>query len=161
MFAPVPTPARSRPHPPRGATGPLSWCVAVMLAAGGLAGCNAKVNECNRLIDAVKAHTAELSAAIEKLGEIQSNPAVADDFTKSIKAAESDIAALQFSDSSVAGFAKQYLDLLAEADRVNQSMAAAAKTNDREALDRAAGEAEKVVTLEESIVKGVNEYCQG
>jgi hypothetical protein len=126
-----------------------------------LGGCNAKVAECNRLIDAVKAHTSELSAAIEKLGEIQSNPAVADEFTRSIKAADSDIAALQFSDTTVAGFAKQYIDLLTEADRVNQSMAAAAKANDRDALDRAAGEAENVVKLEETIVRGVNEYCQG
>lgn len=135
--------------------------LAVFFAGASLLGCNAKVAECNRLIDAVKAHTTELSAAIEKLGEIQNNPAVADDFTKSIKSADQDIAALSFTDETIAGFAKQYIELLAEADRVNQSMAAAAKSNDREALDRAAGEAEKVVTLEESIVKGVNEYCQG
>lgn len=135
-----------------------SWaCVALLLAAG----CDARVTQCNKLVDGVKRHTAALSTAIEKLGDIQNNPAVSDEFSATIKTAKDDIVALDLTDAQVAGFAKQYLELLAEADKVNVSMAAAAKANDREALDRAAAEAEKVVTMEKTIVGGVNEYCQG
>lgn len=137
--------------------------LASILAVVGLLthGCNTKVSQCNKLIDGVKAHTTELKAAIEKLAEIQSDPTVADAFSKTIKAASDDITALEFSDEQVAGFKKQYIDLLAEAEKVTQTMSVAAEANDREALDRAAAEAERVGTLEESIVKSVNEYCQG
>lgn len=124
-------------------------------------GCDARVAQCNKLVEGVKRHTAALSSAIEKLGEIQNNPAVSDEFSATITSAKTDIAGLELTDEKVAGFAKQYLELLAEADKVNLSMAAAAKANDREALDRAAAEAEKVVTMEKTIVGGVNEYCQG
>jgi hypothetical protein len=132
-------------------------CGLLLLALG----CDARVAQCNKLVEGVKRHTAALSAAIEKLGEIQNNPAVSDEFSATITTAKADIGALELSDEKVAGFAKQYLELLAEADKVNLSMAAAAKANDRVALDRAAAEAEKVVTMEKTIVGAVNEYCQG
>lgn len=135
--------------------------MALLLALAATGGCVTKVSQCNKLTDAVKRHTTALSTAIAKLGEIQSNPAVAEEFSATIAAAHADIAALEFEDERVGDFAKQYLELLGEADRVNQAMAAAAKATDRAGLDAAAEQAKGVVTLEESIVKGVNDYCQG
>jgi hypothetical protein len=68
---------------------------------------------------------------------------------------------LEFKDEKVSGFAKDYLNLLAEADKVGKSMAEAAKTSNVDTLTKAVAEADKLVKLEDTIVSNVNGYCQG
>jgi hypothetical protein len=138
----------------------LAIALGIVLAGAPLLGCNPRVAECNRLVEAVRRHTGAIAAATEQLREIQSKPEVSDAFSATIKAANDELAMLELSDEKIAGFAKQYVEMLGEAEKVNQSMAAAASANDRVALDRAAAEAANVATLERNIVSGVNEYCQ-
>jgi hypothetical protein len=123
--------------------------------------CDTKVSQCNKLIDVVNKHTQALSTSIEKLAEVQNNPAVADEFAKVVKTANDEISGLEFKDEKVAGFAKEYLGLLAEADKVGKSMAEAAKTSNVDTLTKAVDEADKLVKLEDTIVNNVNGYCQG
>lgn len=126
----------------------------------GTAGCDTKVNQCNKLIDVVNKHTTTLSTSIEKLADVQNNPTVADEFATTVKSATDDISALQFSDEKVQGFSKDYLELLGQADKVGKAMAEAAKSGNVESFTKANEEADKVVKLEDAIVKNVNEYCQ-
>jgi hypothetical protein len=126
-----------------------------------LAACDTKVSQCNKLIDVVNKHTTTLSSSIEKLADVQNNPTVADDFAKVVKTANDEIAALSFSDEKISGFAKDYQNLLAEADKVGKSMADAAKTANVDTLNKAVADADKLVKMEETIVNNVNGYCQG
>jgi hypothetical protein len=126
----------------------------------GTVGCDTKVNQCNKLIDVVNKHTTTLSTSIEKLADVQNNPAVADEFATTVKLATDDISALQFSDEKVMAFSKSYLELLGQADKVGKAMAEAAKSGNVESFNKANEEADKVVKLEDTIVKNVNEYCQ-
>jgi len=126
----------------------------------GVAACDTKVNQCNKLIDVVNKHTTTLSTSIEKLADVQTNPKVADEFAATVKAATDDINALQFTDEKVTGFSKDYLDLLGQADKVGKAMSEAAKTGNVESFNKANEEADKVVKLEDTIVKNVNDYCQ-
>lgn len=138
---------------------PALLCPVIVAAL--LGGCDTKVDQCNKLINVVNKHTTTLSSSIEKLQTVEENPAVADEFAASVKSANDDIAALAFSDEKVAGFAKDYLALLAEADKVGKSMAEATKTNSADAREKAMADADKIVKLEDSIVTNVNAYCQG
>jgi len=131
-----------------------------LVAALGIAGCDTKVNQCNKLIDVVNKHTTTLSTSIEKLADVQNNPKVADEFATTVKSATDDITALQFTDEKVAGFSKDYLELLGQADKVGKAMAEAAKSGNVESFNKANEEADKVVKLEDTIVKNVNDYCQ-
>src|SRR5205085_9836454 len=103
----------------------IPCAVALLLS---VVGCDSKISQCNRLIDVVNKHTQQLSSSIEKLADVQNNPQVADDFAKVVKTANDEISALQFTDEKIGGFAKDYLGLLTEADRVGKEMAEAAKT---------------------------------
>jgi hypothetical protein len=123
--------------------------------------CDSKISQCNKLIDAVNKHTQALSTSIEKLADVQTNPAVADDFAKVVKTANDEITALEFKDEKVSGFKKEYLNLLGEADKVGKSMADAAKTNNVDTLTKAVAEADGLVKMEDKIVNDVNGYCQG
>ena len=126
----------------------------------GTAGCDTKVKQCNKLVDVVNKHTATLASSIEKLTEVQNNPAVADEFAATVKAARDDISVLQFSDEKVQAFSKDYLDLLDQADTVGKAMSEAAKSGDEASRTKSNEEAAKVVKLEETIVRSVNDYCQ-
>jgi len=123
--------------------------------------CDTKVSQCNRLVDAVNKHTQALTTSLEKLGDVQENPQVADDFAKVVKTANDEISALEFKDEKIAGFAKEYLNLLGEADKFGKSMAEAAKTSNADTLTKATEEGDKLMKLEDTIVNNVNGYCQG
>jgi RNA processing factor Prp31 len=123
-------------------------------------GCDTKVSQCNRLIDTVNKHTQALSDAIGKLGDVDQKPEVAQEFATVVKTADEEISALEFKDEQIAGFAKEYRDLLTEADKVGKTIGDAANAKDLEQLDTAMESANKVVKMEDDIVGKVNTYCQ-
>lgn len=133
----------------------VSFVIAALLASG----CNAKAKECNRFTDVVAEHKAAIAAAVEQLGNIRNDPSVSDAFSKQVASARERIGALDLDDEQVAGYAKQYSDLLGEADQVNRDLAAAA-ANDRGAVETSAAAATELAKREQSIIDSVNAYCQ-
>jgi hypothetical protein len=138
----------------------MAAVIASIVALAG-AGCDTKVSECNKLVSVTRKHNPELSGAMDRLSTIQSNPKVLDEFVAVVNAASEDIAALSFGDAQVAGFAKEYVTMLENADAFGKTLGEAARTNDVAALDRATAAGEELTTTEAAIVERVNGYCRG
>jgi hypothetical protein len=136
-----------------------TFVIAALAAFSTSTGCNSKAKECNRFTDEVAAHKTEIAAAVEQLGNIRSDASVTDAFSKQIASARERIGALDLADEQIAGYAKQWFDLLGEADQVNRDLAAAAAT-DREAIQRTAAAAADLAKREQAIIDAVNAYCQ-
>ncbi len=131
------------------------------LLAATVGGCDTKVDQCNRLINAVNNHAATLADANNKLQKVKENPAAADEFAASIKAANDELAALKFKDEAVAGFANDYLSMLAQADGIGKRVVEATKSTDANLQKQVMDDAREMAKLEETIVSKVNAYCQG
>ncbi len=126
-----------------------------------MAGCSTKVNQCNELVAAIKRHTGPIGAEVEHLGQVESDPALADGFSRVIAAARDDIAALRFDDTELAALTQRYLGLLDELDGWSRGLAQAVRHGDVEALGTAKASAAGVVEKERTIVGEINAYCQG
>jgi hypothetical protein len=124
----------------------------------GLAGCD-KVQQCNKLINSINSHTPKLTAANEKLGEVQTNPSVADDYEKAVQAAADEISALDLDDEKVVGFAAQYKELLDRAKKLGPAMKNA--RTDPQQLRDVIAERDDVKKTEDALVAEVNTYCGG
>lgn len=136
--------------------------VAVALSVGVAASsCATKTSECSKLVEVTQTHNPQLSTAMERLSTAQSNPKVLDEFAVVVRTASEDVAQLAFEDSQVAGFAKEYLQLLADADQFARTLGDATRGNDTAAMDRAQAEGDQVAATEADIVARVNAYCQG
>lgn len=133
----------------------VSFVLLALLASG----CNAKAKQCNRFTDVVAEHKTAIAAAVEQLGNIRNDPGVSEAFSKQVASARERIGALDLSDEQVADYAKQYSDLLGEADQVNRDLAAAA-ASDRDAVERSAAAAAELAKREQAIIDSVNAYCQ-
>lgn len=121
-------------------------------------GCTSKVGQCNRLVEVINQHTASLATAIESLAKIEQQPEVADQFAKVVEDAQSAVGALELEDPQVAAFATDYRALLDEAKTLGVSLKAAA--GDEAKRDEVIASADRVVAMEDKIVKSVNTYCQ-
>lgn len=124
----------------------------------GLAGCD-KVQQCNKLINTINEHTPKLAAATEKFGEVQTNPAVADDYEKVVQAASDAISGLELDDEKVVGFAGRYKELLDRAKALGPAMKNA--RTDPEQLQKVVADADDVKVTEDKLVQEVNAYCGG
>ena len=124
----------------------------------GLPACD-KVQQCNKLINTINAHTPKLAAATEKFGEVQTNPAVADEYEKAVQAASDEIAGLDLSDEKVVGFAGRYKELLDRAKELGPAVKSA--RTDPEALQKVVASGDEVRQTEDKLVAEVNAYCGG
>ncbi len=129
-----------------------------LLVAGllGFAGCD-KVSQCNELVNTINAHKPKLSAAVEKLGNIEASPDVADEYQKTVQAAADAVAALEFKDEKIAGFASEYGKLLETAKGLAPAMKNAKA--DATQLQAAVAEVDKIEKMENTLVSEVNTYC--
>jgi hypothetical protein len=134
----------------------LALCTVAPLL--GLFGCDTKVSQCNKLIEVVNKHTTPLAQSIAKLGEFDDDAKVADEFITVVETADSDIAGLEFKDETVAGFAKDYRDLMGEAKTLGTGLKEAG--DDIQKRNDVVSDADKVVKMEDDIVQKVNTYCQ-
>ncbi len=123
-----------------------------------LPGCD-KVQQCNKLINAINAHTPKLTAATEKFGEIEKNPGVVDEYEKTVEAAITDVKALDLSDEKVGAFAKRYEDLLTDAKSIGPTMKEAG--SDLTKLQAVVKKADEIRKTEDTLVGEVNTYCGG
>jgi DNA repair ATPase RecN len=130
----------------------------VGLGLGSTPGCD-KVQQCNKLINTINAHTPKLTAATERFGEVQTNPSVADDYEKVVQVAADEIAGLEFDDEQVAGFAGRYKELLERAKQLGPAMKEARQ--DPEKLQSVVSDANDVKQTEDQLVEEVNAYCGG
>jgi hypothetical protein len=124
----------------------------------GLAGCD-KVQQCNKLINTINEHTPKLSAATEKFGEMQTNPAVADDYEKVVQAAADAVSGLELDDEKVVGFAGRYKELLDRAKQLGPALKNA--RTDPEQMQKVRADADDVRATEDALVGEVNAYCGG
>lgn len=133
---------------------------AILLAVSLLAplGCETKVSQCNKLIEVVNHHTDKLSGAIENLDKFDEDPSVAKQFVEVVDAADTEIAALELEDETVAGFAKDYRDLMTEAKKLGTGLEEAG--TDMNKRNEVVANANSVVAMEDEIVQKVNTYCQ-
>lgn len=131
----------------------------LVLASGlGLAGCD-KVSQCNKLINTINSHTPKLAAATERFGEVQTNPAVADEYEKVVQAALDEISGLELDDEKVVGFAERYKELLGRAKEIGPAMKTA--RTDPQKLQEVVANADDVQATEDKLVSEVNAYCGG
>jgi DNA repair ATPase RecN len=136
----------------------ITVSVLVLALSFGLAGCD-KVQQCNKLINTINAHTPKLAAATEKFGEVQANPSVADDYEKAVQAAADEISGLELDDEKVVGFAERYKALLERAKQLGPAMKTA--RTDPEQLQKVVADADDVKQTEDALVAEVNAYCGG
>lgn len=130
----------------------------LLLAASllGFTGCD-KVSQCNELVNTINAHKPKLSAAVEKLSNVEASPDVADDYHKAVQAAADAVAALEFKDEKIAGFAAEYGTLLETAKGLAPAMKNAKA--DATQLQAAVAEVDKIEKMESTLVSEVNAYC--
>lgn len=122
----------------------------------GIMGCD-KVSQCNELIATIGAHAPKMVAATENLGEIDTNPEVADAYEAAIDAATKDMQAKSFKDEKVAEFATQYTALLQSAKPLSAAMKAASHNPAQK--QAAVATADQLKKAETTLVDSVNTYC--
>lgn len=136
----------------------LRGIVFLTLSAALLPACD-KVQQCNKLINTINGHTPKLTAATEKFGEIEKNPAVIDEYEATVEAAIKDVKGLDLGDEKVAGFAKRYEALLTDAKAIGPTMKEAG--TDPERLQAVVAKADETRKTEAALVEEVNAYCGG
>ncbi len=154
--------------PPAGFVLVVLWCFVMkqlgrvaflaLSCAALLPGCD-KVQQCNKLINAINAHTPKLTAATEKFGEIEKNPKVVEEYEAVVEAAITDVQGLDLSDEKVAGFAKRYETLLEDAKSIGPQMKEA--SSDITKMQAVVGKADEIRKTEDTLVGEVNTYCGG
>lgn len=123
-------------------------------------GCRNKVGQCNELVGAIKRHTTGVKEAVERLADVEREPAVAEAFGKLTKDAHTDVAALEFSDDKLAELSRDYLTLLERTEAWSRELAETARAGDADRLGKVKVEAAALAEREAAIVDAVNGYCQ-
>ena len=132
--------------------------VACLLGAGCKSG---KLDQCNRLIDAINPHTKVLSLAVEGLTTVESDPAVVGKLREAADAADADLKSLQFDDAKLAGFALAYRKQLAQAREAGDKLVGAVASEDPAALHEAVKRADAFLAHQDDILADLNDYCGG
>jgi hypothetical protein len=133
----------------------------VLLAGSMLAGCDDKVAQCNRLVDALNPHTETVSRAVESLASVQKDPEAPARLASAVDTADAALATLALDDPKLAGSLLAYRRQLQAAKKAAEAVAVAARAGDLAAMHDAAASADRVVTTQDELLAEVNAYCSG
>src|SRR5438105_1788816 len=129
------------------------------VAALVLAGCDRRVQQCNRLIDAINEEQPKLAKAIRQGPTPEPTPEALENFAKRLDELRSKITRIQLKDGKLVAYRDSYAKLaegIAGAARKT-----AANFEDRKEAAKAAAELNSFKDGEKTLVKQINEYCQG
>lgn len=118
---------------------------------------NAKKDGCDALVTTVMKQLPEIQSAIEKLSDYESKPSVVYAFIEIVDAAIAKIEGLELLDDGVIELRREYGKVLTEARGMGTSLKAS--ISDPKQRIEVIKTADRVVEMEDALVKRVNEYC--
>ncbi len=136
------------------------WTLAIgalALALGG--GCDRRVSQCNRLIDAINEEQPKLARAVRQGPGQEATPEALENFAKALDTMITKIKAIPLKDDKVVGYRDAYANLaegIAAAARKT-----AASFEDHDEAKKAAAELNSYREPEKTLVKQINDYCAG
>jgi hypothetical protein len=124
-----------------------------------LFGCDRRVQQCNKLIDAINEEQPKLSKAFRSGPTPEPTPEALESFAKRLDELGTKIKRIELKDAKLVAYRDGYAKL---ADAI---AAAARKTaanfEDRKEAAKAAAELNSFKENEKTLVKQINDYCQG
>jgi hypothetical protein len=133
--------------------------VAMPLFSAVALGCDDRIEQCNRLVDALNPHTETVSRAVESLASVEKDPKAPDRLTVAVDTADSTLGPLAFDDPKLAGWLLAYRRQLQAAKKAAEAVATAARSGDEAALHDAVQAADRVVATQDDLLSEINAYC--
>lgn len=132
--------------------------ILVAAVASFAAGCNDKVDQCNKLIGAVN----DATAALDKVKPAASSTAKdMGETAKALDAMKGKIGAVQLKDEKLKGLQTDYANVVGKAAGAVKSMEGAMEKQDKAAAEAAAKEFKAADKDEDGVRDGITKYCQG
>lgn len=122
-------------------------------------GCDDRIEQCNRLVDALNPHTETVSRAVESLASVQKDPKAPDRLTTAVDTADAALGPVALDDPKLAGWLLAYRRQLQAAKTSAEAVATAARTGDEAALHDAVQAADRVVATQDELLAEINAYC--
>jgi hypothetical protein len=139
---------------------PARWGrAAMLLQVLLLSGCDDRVEQCNRLVDALNPHTETVSRAVESLASLEKDTKAPDRLAAAVDTADGALAPLALDDPKLAGWLLAYRRQLQSAKKAAQAVATAARSGDPAALHDAVLAADRVVATQDELLAEINAYC--
>ena len=136
-----------------------SLVAAILPCAAFLVGCDDRIEQCNRLVDALNPHTEAVSRAVEALASVEKDRDAPHRLAEAVDTADKALAPLALDDPKLAGWLLAYRRQLQAARKAADAVDAAAGDGDRAALHEAAQAADDVVATQDEILAELNAYC--
>ncbi len=133
------------------------WFAALCLVL--LVGCDRRVQQCNRLIDAINEEQPKLSKSFRASPTPEPTPEALDTFAKRLDELGAKIKRIELKDGKLVAYRDGYAKLATDIATAARKTAAAFE--DRKEAAKAAAELNSFKENEKTLVKQINEYCQG
>lgn len=137
----------------------LRSVIAGLVFAASSGGCDGRVEQCNRLVDAVNPQTETVSRAVEALAGVEADRDAPTRLVDAIDEADRALAPVALDDPKLAGWLLAYRKQLASARDVGAAVRAAAASGDPAALHDAVALADRVVADQDALLREINQYC--
>ena len=137
-------------------------CLVLIAVAGAVAstGCrNRKAAECDKFISVINDNGKTIKAASSKMTGTNDDTKTYEEVAGALETSAEQIKGVGPKDEKLAGFAKEYEEMLRGGAQAAREVVKAQGAQDLGALSKAIGEIGKVETTEATLVAKVNGYC--
>ena len=137
----------------------LALALSLATLALGLAGCGrTKAAQCTRLISAANAQEERLRPQMNAAGQ-SGDAAQIDLLATAFERSAREIAAVQLTDPQLQGMSRQYQGVITRFVTVSRSMAAAARAQDADGIQRAIPQLTTIENDSNAVIDRINRYC--
>ncbi|MCA9625423.1 MAG: hypothetical protein KC731_40655 [Myxococcales bacterium] len=137
-----------------------TWMATSLLALGttaimGLAGCDGKISQCNRLIEEINKEQGPLKEASG------SDPAALNKLADTLDGVATKVEAVELKDEKLVGFRNDYAKMAKDLASASRDTATALESNDPTKAAEAAKTMSSFGSRESDLVDNINKYCSG